>query len=403
MWENIRKIKRNERNTSFFLDWMQENVMIEPYLRQANDLFIKASQKSESISKLKRIPQSAPWHIEGRFASDGVVRMLAGIYAIQDGAHLLHIEELARHKILEAEVEELNQIICENAATLQTFALVHDIAKAETLSFDSPEGSLGEREGFFKHKHRKSLYAGEQEIELYNKLFRAFEVANQDLNESELVAEFYDKYEIKTHYFDHAKIGASDKYFEDREKISDMLRLGEYDRRMLTFLVRNHMEIFSYFSGGANPKKYELLVHRSHKAGFDADDALDLMLASSFLDSAIGSVAYIDQKFLVDTKPVINMMLSEEQVAGHRRELRREEKRVSKQRILKDALLKSNLSPDEVFLILEVPFGKERGDIMKKIYDLVEEGGTIDFGDKTKEIAERIEKARQIFDHYELS
>lgn len=403
MWEDLAKIKAEARHTSYFLDWMDHEVIDPGFLKQADDLLKQAENKVPALKLYRTTPQTAPWHVEGPMVADGIIRMLAGVFAIVEGADLRQVEELARHKALAFEINELSEIIKENAATLQAYCLVHDIAKPATLSFEAPMGSLGETEGFSQHKYRVSAQATEAEVIIYHKLIKAFHTEHPDLNNQELTAKFYDKYEIRTHYFDHDKRGASREYLDAREAISDMLRLEVRDRALLTFLIRNHIDVFTFFSRGANPKKYQLMTARAVKADFDPDDALDLMLAAAFLDSSLGAVNYRDQKFSVDLNSTIHMLISEEETSTYRKDKRRERAAQKHKQVLKDSLLRANLSPEEVFLLLEVSFGPERGRVMDKIYSLIEDGGTIDFGSKTSQMAPKIKKAREFFDHAKIS
>lgn len=388
----------SKRETAYFLDWL-EGLFSAGYLAQAREVLQQAENKVSALKAYRTTPQSAPWHVEGPVVADHVERALAGLEAILDGASILEIEELARYKELREEIVELQETIRENAATMRAFVLLHDIAKTVTINFDAPPGSKGEKEGFQQHKYRSQTQASKAEMNLYQKLYKAFTVAHSDLDQIQLMAKFYDQYEIKTHYPDHAKVGAGHDFFNTREAICDQYRLTTHDRALLTFMIRNHIDVLNGFERQADPAKFNLLIARANKAGFDADDALDLMVAGLFLDSVIGCVAYKDGKIEADLKPLINILRAEEQLAPQRRVARRDKSRLRERRIMKDALAQANLAPEEVFALLGTPVGPERGLIMKQIYDLVIGSKTeLNFGDHNSTLAPRIRQAQQIFD-----
>lgn len=398
MWEEIAQLQK-EKNTVFFLDWMNRIVLTPSRMRQAHDLYLSVAKKVPEISEYQRTPQSAPWHVEGPTVADGVIRMLATIQAIVEGETLFDVEEFARHKALRFEIKELEEIIRENPATLQVYSLTHDIGKPETLSFSAPSGSKGEKEGFLQHGYRLKRQANDQEKQIYIKLFKAYQVRRNNSTVSDDMAQFFDEYEISAHYSSHEKIGASEKYLVSRETVSDIFRLPQIDRAMVTWMIRNHMDVLTFFKKATNQIKFDLLVSRANKAGFDSDDVLDLMMAGTFLDSIAGSLTYQEGVFSVDFKPLMYWLYSEEQSAPLRREQRREKvKRIEKQHLM-NVLRKAKLSPEEVFVLLNIPPGPDRGKIMEEIYTVVKNSEMpIAFGDYTQILAPRIKDARKFFD-----
>lgn len=399
MWEEIQYKTKKQQETEFFLDWVNRVVMAPEHVRAAEDLFLQVAKAVPEVAACRATPQSAPWHVEGKTAADGIIRMLAAINAIVHGASIMNIEEFARHKALQHEVRELEEMIREHAATLQAYSLVHDIAKPVTLNFSAPVGSKGEAEGFAEHKYRFSRYATDSEKQLYTKLLNAFEVQHPDLVGPKLMAAFFDEYEISTHYKGHAKRGASQEFFAAREKVADLFRLQDIDRRMITFMIRQHMNVLTYFADGPNPQKFDMLSTLATKAGLDGDDVLDVLLAGTFLDSSVGSLAYKEGRFFVDTTALVHWLQSEELVAPLRRARRRDlEARRQKERLM-SALERAKLSPEEVFELFDVSFGPKRGEIMEEIYALVKDPNrSIEFGSQTTEMADRIKKARTFFD-----
>lgn len=404
MWESTPVNAKLRKDTQFFLDWIGNQVLTDQYLNEAAQTLLEAEKKVPDLRAYRTTPQSAPWHCEGPTLANHVERILAGLFAIAGGADVLNAEDVARRKDLYGEFGEMQEIIRENAATLKAYALVHDFGKIATLSFEAPEGSRGAREGFLQHKRRVSSRAQESEKQIYNKLVKSYHAQKPDLNDQELMAKFYDEYEIRIHYYAHAKLGSSQETLSVREAVSDLCRLQRRDRIMLTFLIRNHMDVLNYFGAGPDMKKYELLVARAVKAGLDADDALDLLLAAAFLDSVIGSLKYSDGIFSVDMRPIVGLLYSEQQAAPHRRQQRLDESERRDKKLMKSALERAHLSAEEVFELLNTPFGPERGRVMNQIYALVRgEESKVDFGNQTAQIAPRIKHATHLFDQARLA
>ncbi|MDP2631544.1 MAG: hypothetical protein Q8P30_02115 [Candidatus Uhrbacteria bacterium] len=395
MFEDLQAKASKVKDPMYFIDWLEGNVLELGVWKQARETLIGVQNKVYAVAQFSSIPQSAKWHSEGSTLADHVTRIIAGVIALQSGAKLWNIDEFARYKNLQFEVTELEEIICENAATLIAFALVHDIGKTVTVWTDTPKGSKGEAEGFKQNKRRSRREASEEEMYRYLKLYRAFFTKHSNLSNRQVCAKFFDEYEIEVHYSGHARVGASDKFLEAREAVADIYRLTERDRAMLTWLVRNHMDAISFFKDSPDLSKFELMKARANKAGFDADDALDLLVAALFLDATVGSLQYKEGVFNTDFKSILNFLLAEEIVAPQRGEARRARiKQAEKERIRK-YLLSSGLSADEVFSILQIPFGPNRAGVMDKVFALAhDQTQEIDFGEHTSEMAGRLNKAR---------
>lgn len=399
MWEVLPEKRAVSADRPYMLPWMEQRVLTSQNLQRAKDLMVQAAQRVPAVGMLEHVPQSPPWHTEGMVVARHIERILSGVFAIADGASLTEVEEFARHKNLDHEVLQLQQTIQEHAATLQAYALLHDLGKSDTVSFETPEGSKGAVEGFIQHSRREQKKASEQERQVYLKLARAKWSAMGEATEAEAMAAFYDEFEIRSHFYGHAKVGAGAVYEEAREEISDMLRLSEVERRMLTFCIRYHIDTIGYFNKQPNPKKLEVLTARASKAGLDAGDVLDVLVAAIFLDTGIGSLHYADGVFDIDLRPTVNFLLSEELAFPDRRLARREQANVGARKAFKEILRESNLEPDIVFSLLNIPHGPERGEVMNHIYALVADSSQpVDFGKHTNDLAPRIAKARTLFD-----
>lgn len=397
MWETAPEKTIQPRNTMYFLDWMRERVLTDAFLRQAEDILLQAEREAKEIGRLKNVPQSPPWHTEGPTAWHHVRRILAGVLAVVDGASLLEIEEFAREKDLAGEIIELEQTIRENAGSMLTYALTHDIAKPDAITLEAPANSKGGKEGFFTKAASQKRVANEDDRTLYLKLFRAFEAAHTVMDPNELCAAFFDVYEIRAHYLDHGKIGAGDAYQHVREEIGGMYHLSADDLVHVQLGIRHHMDFLNAFASGENVAQFKVFEGRANRYGLDADDFLDLLLAFTFIDTTIGSLKYQEGEFSGQTDIIIHALRSEYHAAPHRRARRQEKADIHARRARKAVLQAAELDGKAVFALLGTPYGPERGEVMKRINALIDHPAEmIQFGGQTDEMRRRIETARDL-------
>lgn len=395
MWEVAPKQTR-QKETKYLLDWMNREVLREDLAREAEDLLIAAENVAQEIRSFRTTPQAANWHAEGPVISDHIRRILQVILAIVEGASLLEIEEFAREKILYGELLELEQTIREQAATMIVFALLHDLAKPDTLRFDAPQGSKGEKEGFRLHGQVKRELARPEEVQHYMKLYKSFAIKQGVKTTQEMTAAFFDTYEIHVHNHGHDRVGASDKYLEVRQRIEELHQLSADDAALMPFLIKHHIDALSYFKDGPNEKKFLLLIERANQWGFDADDALDALLAAAFLDR-LGSLSYAHGQFTVQYEMIVHMLHSERLALPKRQEKRDQEVLLEKKRKRKAAMKEAGLNGESVFSLLETVYGKERGTVMKRINEMIDDPEIeIEFGEHSEEMGRRITHARSL-------
>lgn len=361
---------KKQKQTYGFFDWMHRFVLTEDHLRHARDTIYEFEAQVSKLSQMHRTPQSANHHAEGPLMTSHIEIMLSGLEAIcEDRASLLQIEEFAREKAFATALSQLEDMMCENAATLKAFILLHDIAKYDVMTFDAPVGSKGAAEGFNdKRVHTDVL------VDRYLKLLHKFELEHPDLNPQEIAMRFFDAYQIKVHYKRHAQMAASEAYDKIRETVEDLCRLTARDREVLYLLIRYHMEILLFMNSRADATRYTYLQRLAQKAGLDADDLIDLFTCALILDGLIGSFTYKDGKLQADIDLILNMLRSEELSEDRRREVRERKVQDKQQKVFKQILEKTGLGSQEVFARLRIPFGRERGDLVKRIEAAVKEG-----------------------------
>lgn len=342
------------------------------------------------------VAQGGKWHCEGPRLADHVERMLTMVFAIADGATLLDAEEFAREKDLALDIVALERDIRTHKAFLCAFALVHDIGKPVTLSFDAPADTRGAKEGFAVRKKDALHPATDAERQRYDKLCRAYAVAHPGTDAIKAMVGFYDAYGIAVHYHNHETAGVAHEYAAQREAVLSLVGLSGAHTKLLTELIRYHIDVLLAFSRQADAKKYEVMVARAGKAGLNVNLFLDLMLAVAFLDAVAGSVGVEGGRPIVQHVLVPNILRAEREAAPKRHEAREEAAGREKKQAYKDALAQAGLDGESVFALLGTPIGPERGTVMAKVMAAVHDPTeTPDFGGHTQEILRRAQVARE--------
>lgn len=400
MWDAPIRPETAKKEALPLLEWMEKYGGSPEIQAQVEGAWKAAKQDAPKLEGLEKTPQGGPWHCEGLFVSTHVKRILSVVFAIGNGASLHEIEELAGKKHLRDEVTRMEETIREQLATFEAFALLHDIAKQETLTFDAVADSRGAVEGFVQHKHRVSPEASEEEKALYVKLVRAWGAGHPELAEGpELMTSFFDAYKIQTHYYEHPAQALTKTYAEDRLNIEKRLRLTPRDAEILAFVIRNHIDAMKLFDGSMDGARFELLSERAVRDGLDPDDVLDVLLCALFLDGSMGGISYRNGRQFADVEAVLKFLHAEELAAPARREARRREREQKQKQAFKTILKAAGLGGDEPFKLLNIPFGRERKGITLEIEHLVKDP-SLPIPDRYKEKAllKRLQDARGRFD-----
>ncbi len=362
--------------------------------------FINEAKTHEfRVAEFAGTPQSPPYHAEGLFLEDHIERMITVLYAIQDGVSLLGIEELAARKDLREHIQGLEHVIREHAGTLLAYCVLHDLAKPITCVISAPEGSEGARLGFSEKQQSLAHGPNEKERILYKKYVQHFSIETGLESPKDLAAAFYDRYEICVHYPKHGKIGGSAEFRDAREVIGKWLRLKEQDIDLLGWMIRHHIDAISGFEHEASVNQYEILSGRAQKAGFDVQEAQDILMAAVFLDACLGSLRYREGKFSVSFDILFHFLEAELHVAPHRRKERARKAGERQQKLFKSLLERYDLLGSSVFVLFDLPFGPERGALMHEIHAYVR-GEIAELSPQyaSEELAFRLRQARAAFD-----
>lgn len=326
----------------FLLDWIEQDVLLSEAGEKARQTVAELATKLSEVKKLVETAQTPPHHAEGPTVEAHLVRILAVLFAIQSatsrplltsGTSTLAIEELAREKTLTTEWISLFSTIVQNEKFLSVYAIAHDLGKAECVVKD--------------------------------------EVG-------------------RVHYPGHDRAGATPAYAYAREAILKYFDLASSSAKLLTEMIRLHMDIIETFKKSPNAAEFKAFAALAGRAGLNKELFLDLAPACLFLDAVAGSLEEIDGRRFHDLTPLIDWYRAEREAMPERHEAREAGEKKASKMAVKKAYADAHLSPEEVFELLGTPIGPVRGDVMKKIDELVHDPeAKVHLGEHTEEIRQR--------------
>jgi hypothetical protein len=253
--------------------------------------------------------------------------------------------------------------------------------------------SKGEAEGFGSHDLR---LATDPELVRYDKLFRAHAAGHK-------ASSFYEDYKIRVRYQDHARSGAADEYSSTREAVLNFFDLPDSKAKLLTELIRCHMDVILTFKQGPDPIKYQSLAAIAERAGLNAVVFLDLLPATLFLDAVLGSLIYVNGEYAVDFSLILNLFRSEREAMPARHAEREAALQRGQKSALRDTLKEALIDADTVFELLKTPYGPIRGQVMARIHELIRDPASqAEFGEHTEELRGRARVAHQLFNDRDL-
>jgi methyl coenzyme M reductase subunit C len=382
-------------DTVYFSDWLETYVLNPKQRAGAIALFAQVSDRVPDLKYLDATPQTPPFHAEGHTVGEHVRRCLAMVMAIEQGASLASIEELVREKSLVLEFHALGETIKAQAAFLCAYALCHDLGKTKTVVFEAMAGSQGEAEGFGAGLGK---LATEADKVRYDKLRRAHEVSIPQTS-------FYEAYKIVAHYPGHASAGASVEFEKTREAVLETLRVSPAHAKLLTSLIRVHMDVIKGFSQGPDPKKYASLVAIAEQAGLHVPVFLEILPAALFIDAIAGSLILTENtRTQTDFSLLIHFFQSEREAMPARHAERQLALQRGRKAAVKQILQTAGIDSDTVFAMLQTPYGPVRGQTMRQIYDLIRDPEVhVDFSSQTLELRRRARLAHTALQAQHLS
>jgi hypothetical protein len=311
MW---RSVSTHEKKDTEFLDAAIKRIEADASLRMKADAILTAMKDEATFRELFSCPQSPNHHAEGPFVEDHLRLTLMAFHAILDGKlHLIDIEEFRRLKGYGGEIDEMEEIVKERAAAVETFLLCHDLGKPEAIWFEARPGSRGEAEGF--------LRAGVEARSKYRALYDAFASLHKGEAPADLQAAFFLEYQILVHYSGHGKLLARSDLRAAFKQVAGARKLPSSEQADVYHVILKHMDVVDGF-GEPNVTRYQHLVDYAAKLGRDVDDFLDLLIACVFLDAVCGSRRGSAHGAWHDAAVVTNFLITEHDFAPWQREER---------------------------------------------------------------------------------
>lgn len=376
----------------FLADWL-EGVLSSETLRRAHGVFEGAVAQIPELVRFRMTPQTPPHHAEGPNVACHVERVLALVLAIEDGARLVDVEEFARNPADRLAVEEIETTIRQHAAFFKVFALVHDIAKPDVVSLSAPGDSRGAADGFAASRHDHP--ASPKEIARFDKLIRAFAAAHPKLTSAEISREFFAEYQISAHYTDHDRHGAGATYAPIRAAALELFGVNASFHKLLAEIIWSHMDVLHFFDESPRAAKYAFLEARARKVGLNADVFLTFLACGTMLDAVLGSLVAVENTAKPSVAVILNMLASERDAVPLRHATRLALEERTRKTAIKDILAHAKLSADDIFGLIPTPYGPERGDVVRGVYDMIRgKASEYDFGGHTAEITRRAASAK---------
>lgn len=370
MW---RTISRQPKTETLFFDEAIERVRQDHALRERADALLAAAAAQEPLIRdLLATPQSPHYHAEGPYVEDHLRLILMSLYAVAEGKlRLREVEEFARMKGYEGEVEELEQTLKEHVATFEVFAFCHDAGKWPTVSFTAEKGSRGHALGFnqpidyrwepFQISERAKLR--ERYVELYEQF------ADQHPNEpaDEVQAQFFLAYGIDVHYPGHNRMIHVPVYRDLLERFAFAHRISNKDKEMLVDVISHHLQPLEDFEE-VRPQAVRPYIHMANVRGWDGDDFIDMLQGALFLDAVCSSLRRSAHGTWHDMTALLNFFRSEQEAMPERSKKKREMREAEEQRRRNGVFRDVGLDGMALMELFQMEPGPEFGRLLRRVH-----------------------------------
>ena len=381
---------------SLFFESFMERIKKDSNLQEkAEQILIQAEQDETLIKESYGTPQSPTYHGEGPFLRDHLKLFLQSLHAIvEGGASLLTIEEFRGMKGYEGEIQEMEEVIKENVALFEVFALCHDVAKWSTVYFSAKEGTRGAAAGFsMKREHnweKEGLSERAKMRTQYLELYEEFASKRTDEFSWQTQSEFALSYGINVHYPGHDRAIHAPVYRALLERMGERYRLPEHDIDLLEDLISHHLSPLKDFSQ-VRPNRLGHYYHFSRVRGYDADDFIDRLQACVFLDAVCASLHRGAHGTWHEMSLIQNFFRSEHDYAPERRVEKQLKKEEGEQQVQNHYFREVGLDGVALMKLLRMAPGPMFGKVLYQIQQAVLGKGKMPDFDKniTKEIEER--------------
>src|SRR3989338_3670738 len=272
--------------TEFFEVIMKRLEHDSLLVERAESILHAVSVSEPLIADALKTPQDIRFHNEGPFVKDHLRLMLIVLYAIVEGKlHLREIEELARLKGYEIEIEELEERIKEHVSWFEVFIYCHDATKWESIVFRSKEKTRGAALGF------NTTLTYEPDVDFVNRttwrraytdLYQQFEALHPNESPQEIQTLFYMTYEIDIQYPHHDRLIHTPVYHALLERFLIAHKLTDIHSEMLVDIISHHLTLARFRE--RETSSFSRFAHLARVRHYDFDEFVDFIQGVLFLD-----------------------------------------------------------------------------------------------------------------------
>lgn len=378
-----------KRQTDFFFDWMKR--IERRYGAQADAHLSVFEELIPEFRLFHEVPQTPPYHAEGYLLRHHLLRMFTVLEAISDGESFIGIEEFAR-SLYKKDIAHLTIEAKEMVPLLIAFTVLHDIGKADRLSFEAEKASEAEASGL--HLAR---FASEKDRRLVIDWARLIEAEDANMTPAAVAHELQERYGIRVHYHGHERYALTKAHAHLFDAVFDHLKMASRDRELVRLAIRHHMQVIHIFSRRSAPNRLLAYERMAVKQGLDPARFLTLLILVAMLDAVLGSAQIKGGKPYFDDDIVLNLLISEHAALPIRKAARDEEERLRIIRRKKAAMQEAGLNGEALYTLLDISFGRERGEVKRAVDALIAgETTTYDFGYHEIEIRRRVKNVQEI-------
>ncbi len=289
--------------------WQERCLQHREAKEQAQHTLEAFVQQESAFAELCATKQSGPYHCEGPLVRDHILYALTFLFAIQASeCSIHHVDEWSSAKHLHGFFQRLQETIIKEKKFLVAYILAHDIGKKDTATED----------------------------------------------------------EKGWHYYGHAQKGAEAGYSGFREACLRHAECSPSEGKLLRELIRIHMDINWEMSQKKETAVLRVARDVAERQGINVERFLSLLPAAFLLDAVAGS---FEERLSGFEKASLLANYAEQEYAAFPSKKEDDFLRKHRQeKAEKKAILAEHgLGPEEWFLRLNTPYGKERGRVVQVV------------------------------------
>lgn len=297
--------------TEHFSVWLEQCLKNTQAHHKAKKI-MERLRVQDSFHALCKTPQSAPFHTEGPCVEAHLERSLTVLFACGEGSDVRDVDEWSAAKDAAGFFLRLQETLLQEKDFLTAYILSHDIGKKDT----------------------------------------AFEDKNG------------------WHYPEHAQKSAGAEYAAFREACLIACNRPPSEAKLLRELIRIHMEIIWEISDNPETRILAVAKEVAERQGLNVARFMAIIPAAFFLDAVVGSCHVALTGF---EKAAAMLRYAEREYATFPKQKEEDNLRIHREQkeIRRKLLEKSGLSPEEWFVRLNTPYGKERGRVAEILNNFI--------------------------------